>query len=418
MIVLSIAMFAGFHLVPEQPIIPFPFVIALIIQALCSILVLPFFRLHINTQALVIISLWMLFMGWAFLTSTWGKDHETSIASSIVTLVPSALTILLVMSDQTPKETFWTVAKGIAIVSTGLVILGIALLIWGQNTLYGIGFMQTMHVGPITVSQIIMGVPPFVRISSLTTNPNGLAALLMISLILVLALRFAKKISIPIFIIYVISHIAGLILTSSRTCTGLAITGITIMIFVTTKGKVSKILRYASMAFLISILLIVFLWLQGQHLPTNRFSIELAGRNILWSICWNSFLERPFTGVGFGLVEKCVIIPVGYNLTVHNVYLLLLTDVGLLGCVLASSFLLYGLLLSLLHAHIHYMSQDEAYILYLCITVILLLYIIHGSFENVLFRSGFHMVFCSYLIGLSANKFVHKTITSANATND
>jgi O-antigen ligase len=64
----------------------------------------------------------------------------------------------------------------------------------------------------------------------------------------------------------------------------------------------------------------------------GRVSINVSGRDLMWSLTWHSYLESPLYGKGIGSAERILFERSGGNLThPHNEYLRILHDYGPLG---------------------------------------------------------------------------------------
>jgi len=89
--------------------------------------------------------------------------------------VPALLIALLSWSDTKPGETFVRLSFGIWVFGLLLAAIGLALYTFGATSRKDGMLIQSLTIGPITISQELVGFPPFFRISSLAGNANALA---------------------------------------------------------------------------------------------------------------------------------------------------------------------------------------------------------------------------------------------------
>jgi O-antigen ligase len=86
-----------------------------------------------------------------------------------------------------------------------------------------------------------------------------------------------------------------------------------------------------------AVLLLGWLILQSYHDPED--SLDMSGRDTLWAHYFKQFLERPAFGHGIGATGLIA----NYFKLPHNVYLRLLVEVGVVGCLLyGGAILLWG----------------------------------------------------------------------------
>lgn len=149
--------------------------------------------------------------------------------------------------------------------------------------------------------------------------------------------------------------------------------------------------------FLVAIVIIIVFILLMQFIPALSTTFErlqmtageddaMAERYVKWFYAIRLFIQKPFIGFGFGTYnEACEI--VGYNASyyAHNIYVQMLSEIGLIGTILFISYMSYKLIsnFSLILKNkevIEYYNLNLFFLLY-----IQLLFVIYGLSGNVLY---------------------------------
>jgi O-antigen ligase len=194
-----------------------------------------------------------------------------------------------------------------------------------------------LKLGFTTLEQKVFLSDGVVRICSLTSNPNFLGILLVISIISLLSLFFQKKIKTSLFIVFLSILVVALYYTYSRSswlCLIIMVTIICFLLRADLLPRVQKIIKniiYIILSFLF-VACIILLFTIGNI--NKRFSLDLNRRiEDAWIPLINMFDSHTLFGVGFNasvdhFFEK-------YNISHgHNLYLTILAELGLIGGVI------------------------------------------------------------------------------------
>lgn len=182
-------------------------------------------------------------------------------------------------------------------------------------------------------------------IAGFTTNYGSNATYLAIGFLVLWSVYIQKsKKSIKDIAFISIIYLAMLITGKRGTLIFSTLTAI-IIYFVINKDKISK--RLFKGFILCGVTIIVFLLL-ANIIPNvamiyNRIFNSndiLNGRGDLYSLAWKLFLEHPIFGIGWGNFKYNIV----EQLNVHNIYLQLLCEVGLVGATIIIGFMIITLL--------------------------------------------------------------------------
>ena len=243
--------------------------------------------------------------------------------------VPSLLVGLLAWSDTKPAETFIRLSLGIWAFGLLLAAIGLVLYIFGTTSRQDGSLIQSLSVGPITLSQQLIGLPPFFRISSLAGNANTLALWCSHAIVLGVYLHDAKRIGTRVFVASSFLLTGALLLTFSRA--GIAALIIWLFLYLLLHSKRRQLFI---LLFLVSVITII----GAQRLSHDsimpqyvRIEAGLNIRDILWAYLWQSFTERVWTGVGFGVSQEEILEVQGFEISGHNGHLIVLSEIGIVG---------------------------------------------------------------------------------------
>ncbi len=396
------------ELSPGKPLVPGVTVVMLAFQLLPFVFlaaVLPTIRLRLGGITSLTLFSMLAFFFWAVFTSFWSELADLSLRRALLVFVPVLLLLLLVYCDQAPLRTFWVFARGMAAAGLLLSLSGLFLYCCGKtiylNQWEGI---QMFQLGPLKLVQVFHTLSSFIRISSLTGNPNTLAAYLMVSLVLTLALFAARHISMAGFLF--LSGVQGLalLLTFSRAGVGCTVIAAAIYFLFTARGGHAKIIRITLTALIVLVLLFFLFGFLSQELEGAflQRTTALSLREYSWSLVWRAFLERPFTGVGYGVSFERILEPAGIVRRTHNAHLGVLSETGLGGYMLFMGVWLLGVGQGFLRAR-RFSGHDTAGAAFAASFALLTVLLLHQFFENLIPRYGFHTVYWIYLLALATH---------------
>lgn len=191
---------------------------------------------------------------------------------------------------------------------------------------------------------------------TITSTNNGLYICLGIFISFYNVLFDDKK-NIKKWVIFII-YLIALLMTGKR---GLLICLVlTLFIAYSNYSSTQKRGRYFKIL-LITLLLITVVYIVSLFFPTILYSIEKTknlkdsgdisnGRLLLWRSAWGNFVDNPVFGYGWRWFKYNGL--VSYRMDVHNVYLQLLTEIGLIGSFIFFSFFTVS------YKRIYYLSRN------------------------------------------------------------
>ncbi|MEZ4388703.1 MAG: O-antigen ligase family protein [Candidatus Krumholzibacteriia bacterium] len=321
----------SFNIVPGRPLLPLGAQVAV----LAVILPLPLLasRLRLTRHAGLgpLAWLWLL-PGLISLASViWSPQPALSLQRVLLVYLPGLALMALVAGDPRPWQTFTLVARAVVIAAVILAVVGVALMVLGQTRLTSEGFVQTISLGPLRCGQRLIGAPPFLRITSLTSNPNGLATWMVFGLLLLPA-ALPERLLRPWRTIAGLALVAGLLLTMSRT--GLAAMLAALLVYQALRhpGRLVP-LGLVALAVVAGLAMVVFgLRAMGIDLTgTDRLTFSLSSREEAWRPLVAAWRQHPWTGVGFGIGFEELLRSRGLRFGAHSGHLLLLAEIGTLG---------------------------------------------------------------------------------------
>lgn len=131
------------------------------------------------------------------------------------------------------------------------------------------------------------------------------------------------------------------------------------------------------------------------------------GRFALFSYAISEFLRRPILGIGWENYSRL------YGITgVHNIYLQLLCECGIVGFVLAVYGMLYALFDTIHMLKIMRSNADSIQVLLLKCSVFIQIYtLVYGLFGNPLYDQNYLMMYCMGLLFATVVYFSQRSVT-------
>lgn len=213
-------------------------------------------------------------------------------------------------------------------------IAGIMISVGVVTTLYSAMF-ELLARGPrkdelvilgIKAAQCTLGPPTSLRMCSLTGNPNTFAMLLIFAVISVIYLRTQKKIRSLSAILLIALLGYGHVLALSRTGIVATLFGAVTIILLQWIKSPPRSLQVLTAITLVIIGAIGVIQVTGD---TRLLSAGLSGRAEIWDSLLDSIRANMWVGRGFGISSEAILYEAGQNLSGHNLYLVLLSEVGL-----------------------------------------------------------------------------------------
>lgn len=140
----------------------------------------------------------------------------------------------------------------------------------------------------------------------------------------------------------------------------------------------------------------VFL-IRPSFLDLRRFSFDLNLRQLAWQPLWEYIRNNPFIGVGFGVSYEALLEPAGVELTAHNAFLAIWSEIGILGFILWLCLWLFPVYFA---KRFLPSASGEARLVLSTVLALTLSLLIHQFFEASILRYGFHTLFWVYSLAL------------------
>lgn len=350
-----------------------------------------------NRQVLTLFLIFILFTISA-ISSLFSEFQLQSLKISFLVFVTSIFILLLSYSDSHPINTLMKCMKFFVYIGVVFSTIAVTLFLFGNVTYVNGDTVQSLNLGPFRLYQVIMGMPPFYRVASLTSNPNTLGIILMMSQIATLYLMRLKLLTRWKFTIFYVIQIAGLLLAQSRSAIITSL--IMIIIFsILVSDNFIKRLRTLGVFFILLISMYFIMIIQPVGI-FSRFQNGLSDRDEAWGIIINKILENPFIGAGFGVSGEAYLNELGIK--AHNVFLNSLSEIGLIGVIFFVLIWALGIVYSFLGAINKSKNKIERSTFALLFSI-LFSFVAHQMVENKLLVYDFVMFFWIYLISISTH---------------
>lgn len=380
-----------------EELIPYAPYFMLALQLTFAITALGHVRLRLSKEYQPVLATFLL-LGFLFMlsfsTAYWSSYPDLVAQRSLLVFVPLLLVVLLSWSDPNPKATFTLVSRGLVAFASSLSVIGLLLYFLGtQVVLEGVR-VQTLSLGPVALSQALYGVPPFLRISSLTGNPNTLAMWIFVGTVLTIYLLHNRQLGRLIGMLLLGLQFTALLFTFSRT--GIIATIIGVGFYsLWSGGSVSESLKRLFWGVLVVILgIAVFTARDTTSVESSAFDLNM--RDDIWASLISSFLEKPITGVGFGVSNEAVLLPSGIDRAGHNAHLQILVETGLPGYLLFLATCLLVLMTAWRRMAKAWSSRQVTPLA--AVSAILVSLLVNQLAEGSILRYDFHTFFWGYLL--------------------
>ena len=232
------------------------------------------------------------------------------------------------------------------------------------------------------------GVAPFYRLSSFFDNPNQFSMWLITGFFSGLIL---KKIGAIQSNYYFFLIFAALFFAFSRA------SFLALMVFVLFYNVIKNTRTLYISVCLLVLLILFFNFFPVDFISTsdsNRTSVSLNSRGIAWDLLLNSFYDKPFFGVGFGVLDELILNKAGVDFSAHNVHLQFLSEVGLLGYF---TFIFLAMLPIYYGVKVFFKDRSTLSDILLFSSSWCFCLLVHQLFENTLFRGGFFTLFWCFV---------------------
>lgn len=415
--ILLVTLFLTLESSPTVQLIPLATVFMLAVQVGISLLVIPFIRVRLSGVSSLMLLLWLALFIWSLFSIFWSGYAPLSLTRCLMIYLPPLLLLLLIYADPQPVETFWRFAGGFSIFGTCLALIVVAFLVAGRTIAFdqweGV---QVLGFGPLKISQSVHFMGSWPRVSSLTGNPNTLAAWLMFSLILTYALYKARRISTVKFLLAGGLQCAVMLATLSRTSIGATVLGAALFWALTARSASRRFIKGELLAMGATAGALAFFSYLFKH-PRGEFLVRsttvLSKREVLWEAAWKAIQSKPVAGCGFGVTYRVIADVLGLDtvLTFHNVYFNVLVEIGLVGFALFMGFWLLGVTAGWWRSFKHlYSGRLDSSLALAAAGSLLAALLFHQVFESMILRTNFYTILWVYLVGFATHPMLGQAL--------
>ncbi len=292
-------------------------------------------------------AVWLLLVAWMLASAYWSTAGLLTLKRAVLVCIPVSVLFILVWGQFRDVTLSVTFLRALTLIAFGLAAVGIIVLVFGRIEMSAEGRIQRLGIGFVDVGQRLDGTPPWIRITSLMENPNGLGAMLAVGVNAAFALR-TRIVRKSVLWILCVVQIVGLGLTLSRSAAGLAFTGILMQLVLRrrrTSGRIGMVMVMLVAALGVTMLV----WFAAVRdsaggAGTDRLDLALTGREDAWRPLIESISRSPVLGRGFGVVDEEILYKAGVEIGAHNAHLMLLGEIGAIGYGLALVIWIGGIL--------------------------------------------------------------------------
>lgn len=282
------------------------------------------------------------FLSWAFLSVFWSESIPLAVREIFLIIQAILISFAVVQIYRSRTSIFSSIFFG------GVVLLGLIESL--------IGFLQVAFQGSIgwyllgephldifnreVARTVVAGGGRFLRAYGTFVHPNVLGAFLTISFLCAIYLFIKnknKKIE-PLFFIILFCLVMGLLLTFSRAAWLVSfLMTLFLLFFEWKKNKFSEKLKLLLVTLLTSIIFLVpiFYCVIFPKLYLSSSEPAIQSRMDDLKLGWQNIKDSPFFGVGLGQPVYS-----GQRQPIHNLYLLIASETGLVGLILFLLFII------------------------------------------------------------------------------
>lgn len=374
----------------RENLVPYAPYFQLGLQIGAFLLLVPFVRIRMRFKNLAFLTLFYILLLVALASALWSGHSELVFRRTLMVMMSSGCVALLALSDSRPLATFGCLAKALALFGAGVSLVGLLVYFLGELRKVNYGTIQVLSIGSFHLAQRVYGPLPYLRLSSLFGNPNTLASWLLVTITLTMFLIFTDRRK-SWWVLFVL-QLTTLILTFSRA--GIFAAVLSLLLFLWFSGS-RRGLAWSILC-LLTIIGTVFL-IRPSFLDLRRFSFDLNLRQRAWQPLWEYIRNNPFIGVGFGVSYEAVLEPAGVEITAHNAFLAIWSEVGILGFVLWLCLWLFPVYFAKKFLPL---ANNEARLVLSTALALTLSLLVHQFFEASILRYGFHTLLWAYLLAL------------------
>lgn len=297
----------------------------------CIVAMTPKFRL--GSESVVFLTGFSLLFIWALASGFWSEDTMINVLVRVLIVFVPIFFLALAVSGGDKIAMFNGFSKVIVLGVTGVILVSFVLYVWGSEAPTEGYKIQTLSLGPLSISQCVMGAAPLYRVCSLFGNPNTLAAYVAIATPLLVYCHRARLLSSVTCLCILLVLFGSFGLTLSRAAFGGFMVALGFMYILGGHNGTQILLRALGMFVAVVILGVAV----GQAVISSgaaRLEVGLNSREEAWSSLLAGFIDNPLEGVGFGVSAEALLNGNTGVGSAHSLYFMLLAELGSVGFIL------------------------------------------------------------------------------------
>lgn len=257
--------------------------------------------------------LFVIFLIISLITSLFSSFFTFSLRRLIITVFEVIAMFYFLENIKNHLELFKLILKFTLLFVVGISIYSIVLYHIGSLPVGRFGD-NYLIIGNLKFSQLIFAG----RTSSIFANPNSFGFIVMLGTGCLFGLYKLNKKSLFYFSFFMIFAYALTMSRSRSSILGVVIIIAVYVFFMLVKYKGVKI------AILFSTIVVIL----GSYVVLSK-NLTLSGREDVWALVISSIIKNPIFGVGFGVSNEAILSE--FNLSTHNIYLKVLSEIGIFG---------------------------------------------------------------------------------------
>lgn len=343
LLVFTVLVCSGLQFSPDVPLIPFSDFVRLFLIFSFSILIFiskknMLYRMSL-WQSILIYLLLSLFI-WAIIGSFFVGEHFiASLRRSFLALGVTSIFLFSIFQFRPNLEIVYKMSYILIYIGSFVSFLSFIFLFFGSGFVAsGVGtYFQTVNFAGLNLTHEVHLTGSFPRLSSITANPNTLGFYSGLSALLVIMLFYIKKTGLFFSSIFLFINLSALIISFSR---GSMLAFFIALFLSSLLFNKNRLIIYSLLVLCILLATLPIYFDPLLDMIQARQGQGLNSRDLIWLNALEVFSNTPVFGVGFGLETEMIHQPAGIEWTMHNAYLVVLAETGVIGALILSFFLL------------------------------------------------------------------------------
>lgn len=390
------------HLVPDVPLLPWRenvFVASILLGSGMVLFTSGGRIVGARTPLLFLVAVAGLFWAWGIVTLFGAGEHLADGLRRLVLAIGSTIAVLVAFVYARPTPSLgWLALRTLALWGGALSTVGLLIFFLGDAPGWSERYsqnVQSLRLLGLELSQAVHLSRGFPIVASLTGNPNFLGFAAGLSVLASTALVLRREGHRAVWGVVLGLSLAGLILSFSRGSMLGAAAGLAMLLLLHSKRSV---LVGFGLLGVVSMALVIVFSVVGHEQVLSALASG-GQRDLIWGGALESIARQPFGGVGFGLESERVFAPMGISHTMHNAYLVVLAETGVVGLFLFLVFLAFSILFLVLKV----LSSAGSGVreLYLVVLAIVVFFLVRSIVETAIWRFSVYNVIFVFLLAMA-----------------